>query len=43
MTRVLMFNNKTRCVSFRQIVQYDSTTEHSISPRNSCPLVSYYS
>jgi hypothetical protein len=43
MTRVLMFNNKTCRVSFRQIVQYDSTTEHSISPRNSCPLVSYYS
>jgi hypothetical protein len=29
MTRVLMFS-KTRCVSPQQIVQYDSTTEHSV-------------
>jgi hypothetical protein len=29
MTRVLMFS-KTCCVSFQQIVQYDSTTEHSV-------------
>jgi hypothetical protein len=29
MTRVLMFN-KTCCVSFQQIVQYDSTTDLSV-------------